>query len=771
MRCRSRRSAIPDSDRSVLKQLVQYMNNGAMEVVEVPVPQLLPGYVLVRNAASLVSAGTEKMSADFARMNFVQKARSRPDLVRQVIEKARKDGILTAWESAQSRLEQPAPIGYSCSGTVLEAGDGVSDVHPGDRVACAGAGYALHAEAVCVPRNLIVKIPQSDAQGDTEVTFEEAAFVTLGAIAMHGLRLAKPQLGESVGVIGLGLIGLLTVQLAKLSGCRAFGMDPDTSRCLLAERFGCDATASDPEAFKALVADATNSTGVDNVIIAAATSSNSPVEVAGEIARSRGRVVAVGAVGTSIPRKIYYEKELEFHISRSYGPGRYDPSYEEKGVDYPAQYVRWTENRNMESFLQLVAQRKLQLHEIITHRVPINNAAHAYELITGKSRGPFLGVVIIYPDAVNLSHRVDHVPSRLSAPGLLPAAAIKIGLLGAGNFGLRVLVPAIIKGARPELIGVCSGKGVSANHASNKFGFRFCATDSNEILKDPDINVVAIATRHHLHAAQVLAALSAGKHVFCEKPLCINEQELIEIVRLYQYSGPKLHLMVGFNRRFAPMAKRLKSFVAEIREPLMVHYRVNAGYIARESWIQQPEQGGGRIIGEVCHFIDFLIYLIGESPTRVSAKALPNGGAYNGDNVLLTLDFPNGSIATISYVANGDKSLSKERLEIFGGGSTGVLEDFRRLELARNGRKQVVTSFLKQDKGHVAQWEAFAKSLATGNTLIPFNELVSSALITFRSVASLRDGAPIKIDVREFMNVTLDRDKVARSPQLIDAPI
>ncbi len=451
----------------------------------------------------------------------------------------------------------------------------------------------------------------------------------------------------------------------------------------------------------------------DMVIIAAATSSSAPVTLAGEIARDRGRVVAVGAVGLDIPRRDYYEKELSFRVSRSYGPGRYDPEYEEEGRDYRIGYVRWTENRNMLAFVDLLAAGKVDVQALTSHRFPIENAPQAYELISGKNRAKSLGVLLQYPADSQPAVRVD-LPVESVAPGP-GGTTLTLGLLGAGNFVKAMILPTLKKMSGVSLVGVCTSTGASSRHAADRFGFSYCTSEEEKVLSDPGINVILVGTRHHLHARQVQDSLRAGKHVFCEKPLCLNEAELKEIVRVKnnQNSGHRLQVMLGFNRRFAPLTKHLKEFVDNIKEPLAVHYRVNAGYLERDHWTNDPHQGGGRIVGEACHFVDFLIHLVGALPVKAYACALPDDGRYSKDNVLITLDFSNGSVGTISYLASGDKSFSKERVEVFGGGTTSVLDNFRRLELRGQGRPRVHRTRLRQDKGHRGEWEAFRETLAS----------------------------------------------------------
>ena len=743
-----------------MKQVLQHPRSGEIVVEDVPAPQLLPGCVLVRVAASLVSAGTERASAAFARKNLVQKARSRPDLVRDVIHKVQREGILSAVQAVRSRLDQPQNPGYSSAGTVIAVGEGVTDLRPGDRVACAGAGFAVHAEIACVPRLLVARISARDVSAGADVPFEEAAFATLGAVALHGVRTAEAKLGDIVAVIGLGLLGQLTVQVLKAAGCRVLGMDIDPARAELAQQVGADAVGASATAFQDLCLEVSGGAGVDSVLITAETSSSDPVNLAGAITRDRAIVVAVGTVGIDIERKAYYEKELDFRISRSYGPGRYDTAYEQKGRDYPIGYVRWTEARNMDAFIRLLADGKIKIAPLITHRFPIDRAQLAYELISGKSHEAFLGVVIQYSGQVSESRTLALVPNAdLPQAGVrVPASRLSIGLLGAGVYASNTLIPALKASRDTELASICAASGAHAQHAAKKFGFRECTTDEMQLIQDPNLNTVVIATRHHLHARQMLAAIEAGKHVFCEKPLCLSEKELREIVRAHVGGGSPNHgvLMVGFNRRFAPMVQRMKSFIADISEPLAMHYRINAGYLPPDHWINDREQGGGRILGEVCHFVDLLSFLAASPIVEVEGRAVGNSGRYSGDNVVVSLRFANGSQGTISYLANGDRSFSKERVEIFGGGSVAVLEDFRHLELVRHGRKEIVKSRWRQDKGHRAEWAAFVQAVQRGTeSPICFDDVVDSTLATVRVDESIATGKAIAIDSALFLQTAL----------------
>ncbi len=720
-----------------------------MEVAEVPAPQLLPGCVLVRVAASMVSVGTERASAEFAGKSLLAKAKARPDLVRDVLAKLRRDGLASTVQAVRSRLDQPQSVGYSSAGVVIAVGDGVIDINVGDRVACAGAGYAVHAEFACVPRMLVAKIHESG-----KISFEEAAFGTVGAICLHGIRTAEVALGDTVAVIGLGLLGQLTVQLLKAAGCRVFGLDPLRQRADLAIASGAESACAGAREFRDLCFQKTGGVGVDSVLITAETASSEPVNLAAELARDRAIVVAVGTVGMELQRKLYYEKELDFRISRSYGPGRYDAAYEQKGRDYPIGQVRWTETRNLAAFLQFIADGKLNLPSLITHRFPMDQATRAYDLITGSVGEPFLGVLLTnvgveFGTTSNLSEKI-------SVTTVTPSLdSIGLGVLGAGSFAQSTLLPALKAISGVSLIGVCNATGPRSRNAAEKFGFSYCSNSETDILQDPKINAVLIATRHNLHASQSLAALRAGKSVFCEKPLCLHEDELAELVRV---ASPSSHspqrvplLMVGFNRRFAPMAVQLKEFLSEIHEPLAIHYRVNAGFLPADHWVNDHEQGGGRILGEVCHFVDFLCFLAGAHPVEVQAQPVGNPGQYSMDNIVASLKFANGSLGTISYLANGDKSASKERVEVFGGGSFAVLEDFRRLELARNGRRQITRARWRQDKGHKAEMQAFVDALRGKTPPIPLEQILGSTLATLRLQNSCQTGQPLTVDVTEFV--------------------
>jgi predicted dehydrogenase/threonine dehydrogenase-like Zn-dependent dehydrogenase len=707
-----------------MKQLLQNIKNGKTTVEEVPVPTPRNGMALVKTAASLVSAGTERMVVEFAGKSLVGKARSRPDLVKQVLDKARREGLIPTMQAAFNRLDQPMALGYSSAGTIIALGKDMQGFKVGQRVACAGGGYAVHAEYNVVPRNLLTPLPKN-------VDFESAAFTTLGAIALHGFRLAEPQLGENVAVIGLGLLGLLTIQLASAAGCNVLGIDLDPRRIALASSLGLQAVAR-AQAESASQAITTN-LGFDAIIICADTSSNDPIELAGAIARDRAKVVATGAVGLNIPRKVYYEKEISFINSRSYGPGRYDASYEENGNDYPISYIRWTEGRNFQSVVDLMESGKLKVQPLISHRFPIKDAATAYEVITGKKKEPFLGVLLTY----NEKEKERSRKIEFNDPTFKRSNVVKLGVLGAGLYANATLLPVIKNNKDFELIGIASSGGLHAQHSGKKFGFQYATSSEDEIINDPNINTVTILTRHDSHADLVVKALKAGKNVFVEKPLAVDSKQLTAVTKALSTANHQ-QLTVGFNRRFSPLAQALHASLSTLHEPRHIHYRVNAGYIPLNHWTQNPEQGSGRIIGEACHFIDLITFLVGVPPVSVTAHALPDNGKYREDNVSMTFTFPDGSIGVVDYLANGDKSFPKERVEVFCGGMIAVLDDFRVLEMVKDG-KRTVTKLASQDKGWKNEMTAFAKAIREGGEPpIPYEQLIGVTKSSFAGVESIR---------------------------------
>jgi predicted dehydrogenase/NADPH:quinone reductase-like Zn-dependent oxidoreductase len=676
-----------------MQQLVQSLRDGGIGVSEAPSPVISEGAVLIRSRATLISSGTERMLVEFGRAGWIEKARQQPDKVRQALEKIRTDGLPATLEAVRAKLDQPVALGYSNAGVVLAVGPGVTEFRPGDRVVSNGP----HAEVASVPKNLCARIPEG-------VSDEAAAFTVLGAIALEGVRLAQPALGETFCVIGLGLIGLLAVQILRAHGCRVVGLDPDARRLELARQFGAV-----PEAQGELI---------DGVLICAATRSSEPVHRAAQMCRKRGRIVLVGVTGLELSRDDFYKKELTFQVSCSYGPGRYDPAYEEKGQDYPIGYVRWTAQRNFEAILQLMAEGKLDVAPLITHRFPFERAAEAYEVILGKE--PHLGVLLEYPDRREAELRATAVcvraPERRSAR---PSVA----LIGAGQHAVRMLLPALRdSGARLKVIADVNG--VAAVHAARKFGFEAAASDSAAVLADEAVDTVFIATRHDSHARLVCEALRAGKHVYVEKPLAIRESELEEVEQALGAAAGIL--MVGFNRRFAPHVVRMKELLERAAAPKAMVMTVNAGAVPEDHWTQDPERGGGRIIGEACHFIDLLRYLAGARIRSTSVARL------SADTVTITLGFADGSIGAVHYFANGHRSFPKERLEVFCGGRILQLDNFRCLR--GYGWPGFRTMRLwRQDKGHRAAVAAFLAAVRDGRpSPVPLEEAIEVSRATFQ---------------------------------------
>ena len=720
-----------------MKQVVQNFKTGELKVEELPPPVLRSGGVLVRTAYSLISAGTERTTVATAQSSLIGKARQRPDLVKQVLESVRREGLVNTYEKVMARLETVKALGYSSAGTVIEVGEGVSGFRIGDQVACSGVGYASHAEINFVPTNLCTLLPEG-------ISLASAAYTTLGAIAMQGIRQAKVQLGETVVVIGLGLIGQLTVQMLKAAGCRILGIDLDQSVVDLAIKSGAHQAINRSEDVHKIVDAFTQGRGADTVILTASTNSNDPIKLAGEIARDRARVVVVGAVKMDIPREHYYMKELELCLSRSYGPGRYDPDYEEYGQDYPIGFVRWTEKRNMEEFLRLVAEKHINLDLLTTHRFAVEKASDAYDLILGKTGERCCGVLLEYPTEGKIITRIaTRYADKTSSPSKNELA---IGFIGAGNFATASLLPHLRSAKGVKLTGVANSTGVSSKNTAERFHFAFSSTDAKEVINDPNTNCVFIATRHSTHGELVLAALKAGKAVFVEKPLCLNERELKEIFQAQQESGKAL--FVGFNRRFSPLATQLKQAFGPKTSPYSMIYRVNAGFIAKDNWTQDPLQGGGRIIGEVCHFIDLMQFFTDAQPIQVFAQSIKSGSdkETDEDSVMINITFSDGSIGTVHYLAIGDKSFPKERLEVFGAGSVAVLDDFKTATFTRNGSTSKFASS-GQDKGHRTEVESFISSLQKNNSPISLNSLLLTTLATFRVLESLRTGKPERISL------------------------
>ncbi len=712
-----------------MKQVIQNFRSGELKVDEVPETICHSGGILVSNAASLISAGTEKMVIELAQKTLVGKARERPDLVRQVVNKLRRDGLISTIETVKARLETPLALGYSCAGIVREVGRGAHEFRVGDRVACAGMNYASHAETVFIPKNLAVNIPEG-------VSFDEAAFVTLGAIALQGVRTAELKLGDSAAVIGLGLVGQLTVQILKAAGCRVIGIDLDSARIELARALGADAAVSRNGDVLEAVAQFTGGYGVDAIVMTAAAETSDPIELAGTLARDRAIVSVVGAAPLDVPRKIYYEKELQLRLSRSYGPGRYDAQYEERGIDYPIGYVRWTERRNMQEFLRLVSTKAVILDPLITHRFPIARAETAYELIAGKNKEPYLGILLKYDETrgrVALSRTIA-LNSRVDL------AELKLGLIGAGNFARSILLPRLSRAKKISLIAIATATGRNAKATGEKYGFRFCTTDYRELLSHNEINTVFIATRHDTHARITAEAVRAGKTVYLEKPLAISEEDLQEVSETVGRSNGRV--MVGFNRRFSSLSDELKRFF-DGAGALAITYRINAGAVPKESWVQ-GEEGGGRILGEVCHFVDYMQFLTDAEPIETFAYQSSCGM----DTLSIVIKMSDGSIGNINYFATGDKSYPKERIEVYGGNRIAALDDFRALEMWKEGKRRVVKK-LAQDKGFDRELSAFLHTALTGGDLpISWRSQVLTTVTTLRIVDALGSGRPETVDLK-----------------------
>jgi predicted dehydrogenase len=698
-----------------MKQVLQSLKSGKVEVAEVPAPAVRSGALLIRTRASLISSGTERMLLEFGRAGWLEKARQQPDKVRQVWEKIRTDGLWPAVEAVRSKLERPLELGYCNVGTVAELGPGVTGFSVGDRVVSNGP----HAELVSVPVNLCARVP--DAVAD-----DQAAFTVLGAVALQGIRLAEPTLGESVAVIGLGLVGLLAVQLLRAQGCRVLGLDPDAARVGLARQFGAEAVdlgaGTDPVAAAQAFS---RGLGMDAVIIAAATQSPEPIHQAARMCRKRGRIVLVGVSGLELSRADFYEKELTFQVSCSYGPGRYDPAYEEKGQDYPVAFVRWTAQRNFEAVLDMLADRRLDVRRLISHRFPIADAEKAYAVVLGSE--PSLGVLLEYPGVE--PDRAQRTVVLRSVPVARSDRAV-VSVIGAGEYAGRVLLPAF-KAGGAQLRIVATRSGASSLHAARKFGFEAATTDPEQALHDRETTAVVIATRHDSHAHYVLAALRAGKHVFVEKPLCLTQEELDEIERLYASlltgpAGPPL-LMVGFNRRFAPHVQKMKALLEGVPGPRAMVMTVNAGAVPADHWTRDPQVGGGRILGEACHFIDLLRYLAGAHIERWSRFDLEGPSS---DAASVQLAFADGSVGTIHYFTNGSRAFPKERLEVFAGGRVLQLDNFRRLRgYGWPGFSKM--HLWRQDKGQRACVRAFLTAVERGGPPpIPIEELFEASRVT-----------------------------------------
>ncbi len=776
-----------------MKQVILNFKTGDLQVADVPPPALRPEGVLVRNGFSLISIGTERSKVQSARSNLLEKARRRPDQVEQAMQNLRQEGVLPTMRKVLTRLDTPVTLGYASAGTVVAVGASVNDLQIGDRVAVAGEGYGCHAEVIYVPRHMATLVPEG-------VGLDQAAFAAVGAIAVQSLRVASVSLGDRVVVIGLGLIGLLTVQLLKAAGCQVIGVDVDGARVELASHLGADrAFRRDRFEIEQVIAQDGHGYGFDAVIIAASTPSTEPIETAGRLCREKGAVVVVGAVPVDVPRKEYFEKELRLTISRGLGPGPYYAPIPERGMAYPYGYVRWTAQLNMEAFLNLVAEGRITLDPVITHCFPIDEAPKAYDLLLSP-QGEVLGILFEYDTSADGSTGLT--TGRRPSTGVVwltdnaqraTCEGVTVGFIGAGNFAKAYLLPNFRRLDDVVLRGVATATSVSAANVARKFGFAYGTCDYHEILNDPKINCVVIATRHNLHASLAAEALRRGKGVFVEKPLALNLGQLREVIEAYQenergkledercegengnvplsnfHSRPSPILMVGFNRRFSPFIQELKKFLAHRTGPIVMTYRVNAGYVPPDHWVHDPVEGGGRILGEVCHFVDLLQHLAGARPCRLFAQTTHthSGHIPDEDNVQVTISFTDGSIGIITYSAAGDPSFPRERLEVFADGSVAVIDNFREAVFTRRGRGKRMRRW-SQDMGHRHEVAALVEAIQQGGPApIPFEEIVLTTLTTLQIKESLRLGEPVEIDLSQVLlgQESIDKADVSFSAQ------
>ncbi|WP_299119771.1 bi-domain-containing oxidoreductase [uncultured Winogradskyella sp.] len=706
-----------------MQQLTQKLGSGDMIIQDVPYPQLGKGMVIVKNHYSIISAGTEGSTVVAARKSLIGKAKERPQQVKQVIDTFKKQGPVQTYRAVMKKLDAYSPLGYSCAGEVIEVGEGVTEFEVGDKVACAGAGYANHAEIVSVPINLCVKL-------DKDTNLKDAAYNTLGAISMQGVRQADLRLGESCVIIGLGLLGQLAALILKASGVTVIGVDVSEAAVKQAVDhkvvdLGLTRNAAGVEE---QILSLTNGYGTDAVIIAAATNSLDPINFAGAIARKKGKVVVLGAVPTGFERDPYwYRKELELKMACSYGPGRYDLNYEEKGIDYPLPYVRWTEKRNMEAFQNLIATKKIDIGYLTTHEFEFDNAKEAFDLVVSKAE-PFTGIALKY-NTEKTANKSKIITSETEQLG-----KINISFIGAGSYAQGNLLPNIPDSNDVGRVGVLTNTGTTSKRVAEKFKFQFCATNEGDVL-DEKTNTVFVATRHDSHGSYVLKSLKANKNVFVEKPLCLLESELNEIIEAQSRANKAV--MVGFNRRFSPLTKKLKKALGN--NPMTMLYRINAGSIPGDNWIQDLEIGGGRVLGEVCHFIDYLTYLNGSLPVKVSASALPDANNLN-DTLNILIQFENGSSGVVAYYANGSKSMTKEYVEVFSAGLSATLNDFKELKIYGKGKPKKDKIF-NQNKGQKEMVEAFVSGLLTdGKAPIPFDDIVAVTKASFKVLESVKRG-------------------------------
>lgn len=720
-----------------MKQIVQNYRTGDLWLEDVPTPISRTGGVLVRNEYSVVSTGTERMKINQARMSLIEKAKQRPDKVKQVIQSVKQVGLVETYNKVQERLDSLTSLGYSSAGRVVEVGDGIDNIAVGDRVACAGENIACHAEYIFVPKNLFAKIPE-------DVDSKEAAFSTVGAIAINGVRQAKVSLGDTVLVIGLGLVGLLGVQILNAAGCRVIGIDLDESKLVMARACGAEATFKSTDPFlKKSVQHLTGDRGVDCVYIAASTSKSDPMDLAGELARDRGSVVVVGMVPVEADWRVYYAKELSIVMARSYGPGRYDRNYEIKGIDYPVGYVPWTERRNLEEFLRLISAKKISPLILEPKEYLLEKAPQAYKELHEQPGKHAAGILFRYPLAAKPERKVILAGPNRSLNGI-DKESVGIGVIGAGNFATGTLIPMLKKTGNVDLRAICSAGGLSAKSAANRHGFNYATSELDNVLADDTVDAVVIATRHNTHAAFATKALQSGKHVFVEKPLGLNHDEVKSLMKAQRHSGKIL--MPGFNRRFSPLAVGTRAFFSEQAGPVEIVCRVNAGPIGIDSWYQDPDEGGWRIVSEGCHFIDLIAYLGGGLPKAVSAVMI--GGQVDGgqnDSCIVTIELDNDSIGSLIYIANGDPYFEKERIEVFGQERAAVIDNWQEALLSANGRHTKIKAN-GTGKGHGMEMNAFVKAVKDGvASPISAESAIRTTLTTLKIQESLLDHGNRKV--------------------------
>lgn len=710
-----------------MHQLTQQLKSGKMEVVEVPLPQLQPEYVLVRNHFSVISPGTEGKTAEDARKGYLAKAKSRKKEVVQVLKLIKTQGLKDTYKMVMNKLEALSPLGYSSAGEVIAVGAGVKEFKVGDLVACGGGSLAVHADVVVIPKNLCAKVASEDL-------LMQASFTTIASIALQGIRQAKVEIGSKVVIVGLGLIGIITQKLLKAAGIDSIGVDIDESAVATSKRLGFKAFNRTTKELNNYILNWAQNQGADAVLICAATQSDDPINFAGEIARRKANVVIVGAVPTGFDRKNYYQKELEIKMSCSYGPGRYDTAYENNGLDYPYAYVRWTEQRNMQAVCDLLANRSITFNDLVTHRIPLEESPNAYTIIVGKTE-PYLGIVIEYDTNTSVEYDLIKPFPQLNKEEV----QLNTGIIGAGSFARNVLLQQIQK--RFKLFDITSGKGNSALSIARKYNIGRISQNPNDVIANPNVGSVFVLTRHNLHAKYIMEALNSGKNAFVEKPLCISVEQLKELHGLINTLHAPPLLMVGFNRRFAPFTQLIKNKILPDL-PLSINMRINAGALPSDHWVNDPEIGGGRLIGEGCHFIDLAYYLAGSDVERVSATS---SQSVHTDTFSVQLSFKNGSIANIAYFSNGAKTMSKELIEVFTGSNVYVIDDFVKFsEYSAKGAKK--KKLKKQDKGHANEIERWAQSQLTAKPAIPIHEVIHTHWICFAADCSIREKRTIWLE-------------------------